>query len=43
MKSNKKMMRVLQGDVGSGKTIVALITVYLNVKNNYQAAIYGPN
>jgi len=42
MKSNKKMMRVLQGDVGSGKTIVALIAVYLNVKNNYQAAVMVP-
>ncbi len=42
MKSNKKMMRVLQGDVGSGKTIVALIAVYLNVTNNYQAAVMVP-
>ena len=38
----KKMMRVLQGDVGSGKTIIALITSYLNCKSNYQTAIMVP-
>ncbi len=42
MSSNKKMMRVLQGDVGSGKTIVALIASYLNSKLNFQTAIMVP-
>ena len=42
MQSNKKMMRVLQGDVGSGKTIVALISSYLNTKSNFQTAIMVP-
>jgi len=40
--STKKMMRVLQGDVGSGKTIVSLIASYLCLKNNYQVAIMAP-
>jgi len=42
MKSNKKMMRVLQGDVGSGKTVLALISSYLNYLSNYQSAIMVP-
>ena len=42
MISEKKMMRVLQGDVGSGKTIIALIASYLNCKSNYQTAIMVP-
>ena len=42
MNSSKKMMRVLQGDVGSGKTIVALIASYLNTKSNFQTAIMVP-
>ena len=36
------MMRVLQGDVGSGKTIIALIASYLNCKSGYQSAIMVP-
>ncbi len=40
--STKKMMRVLQGDVGSGKTIISLITSYLCLKNNYQVALMAP-
>ena len=42
MMSEKKMMRVLQGDVGSGKTIIALIASYLNCKSGYQSAIMVP-
>ena len=42
MTSEKKMMRVLQGDVGSGKTIIALIASYLNCKSGYQSAIMVP-
>ncbi len=42
LSSKKKMMRVLQGDVGSGKTIVALICAYLVFKNKFQSAIMVP-
>ena len=42
MSSNKKMNRLLQGDVGSGKTIVALIAAYANFLSNYQTAIMVP-
>ena len=40
--SEKKMLRVLQGDVGSGKTAVAMITAYLTVKSGYQVAFLCP-
>lgn len=42
MKSKQPMNRLLQGDVGSGKTIVALITMLIAVENGYQAAFMAP-
>ncbi|HKQ62952.1 MAG TPA: ATP-dependent DNA helicase RecG [Candidatus Polarisedimenticolaceae bacterium] len=36
------MQRLLQGDVGSGKTIVALLTLLVAVDNGYQAALMAP-
>ncbi|HEV8236117.1 MAG TPA: ATP-dependent DNA helicase RecG [Gemmatimonadaceae bacterium] len=42
MCSDHRMQRLLQGDVGSGKTIVALFAALLAVENGYQAAIMVP-
>ncbi len=42
LKSNQKMFRLLQGDVGSGKTIVALITSLNVVRSNYQVGFMAP-
>lgn len=42
MKDLKPMNRLLQGDVGSGKTIVALIAMLIAVENGYQAALMAP-
>lgn len=42
MASNRTMNRLVQGDVGSGKTIVAAIAMYIAVKNGYQAALMAP-
>lgn len=40
--SGKQMNRLLQGDVGSGKTIVALLTMLLAVDNGFQACLMAP-
>ena len=42
MESTKNMNRLLQGDVGSGKTVVAMCAAYKAVKSGYQAAIMAP-
>jgi len=42
MESDKSMNRLLQGDVGSGKTAVSIIAAYKAVKSGYQAAIMAP-
>ncbi|MDR3195069.1 MAG: ATP-dependent DNA helicase RecG [Tannerella sp.] len=42
MGSGRQMNRLLQGDVGSGKTLVALMAVLLAADNRYQACIMAP-
>jgi len=42
LKSSKKMMRLLQGDVGCGKTVVAFLTALCVIQNNYQVAFMAP-
>jgi ATP-dependent DNA helicase RecG len=42
MCSERRMQRLLQGDVGSGKTIVALFSALLAMENGFQAAIMAP-
>ena len=42
MESDKPMNRLLQGDVGSGKTVIAMCAAYKAVKCGYQAAIMAP-
>ena len=42
MGSGRQMNRLLQGDVGSGKTLVALMCMLLAIDNNFQAAIMAP-
>ena len=40
--SNHRMFRIIQGDVGSGKTIVSLLTVIDVIKSGYQCALMCP-
>ena len=42
MKSGRQMNRLLQGDVGSGKTMVAVLTALIAIGNGYQACIMAP-
>lgn len=42
MRSGKQMNRLLQGDVGSGKTLVAVLLALIAVDNGYQACIMAP-
>ncbi len=40
--SGKTINRLVQGDVGSGKTVLAIISSYLAIKNGYQSALMAP-
>lgn len=40
--SSKRMNRLIQGDVGSGKTVVAFIALYINYLSHYQGALMAP-
>jgi len=42
MKQPRQMARLLQGDVGSGKTVVAAAAVFVATRNGYQAALMAP-
>lgn len=42
MFSNKPMNRLIQGDVGSGKTIVAVMAAFINIKNGFQSVLMVP-
>jgi len=42
LRSDKPMYRLLQGDVGSGKTIVALIAAIIMIRNGHQVALLAP-
>ena len=42
LKSDKKMNRLIQGDVGSGKTIVSFISLYMNFLAGYQGTLMAP-
>ena len=42
MRSGRQMNRLLQGDVGSGKTLVAMLTMLLAVDNGFQACLMAP-
>ena len=42
VKGNQQMNRLLQGDVGSGKTIVAILSMLMAIDNDFQACIMAP-
>ncbi len=42
MKDDSPMNRLIQGDVGSGKTVVALVAMMMALENGYQAALMAP-
>jgi ATP-dependent DNA helicase RecG len=42
MGSGKQMSRLVQGDVGSGKTLVALLSMLLAIDNGFQACLMAP-
>ncbi|MFN0279828.1 MAG: ATP-dependent DNA helicase RecG [Pyrinomonadaceae bacterium] len=42
LKSDSPMNRLIQGDVGSGKTIVAFLAIFAAMENGYQAALMAP-
>ncbi len=42
LKSSNKMFRLLQGDVGSGKTIVSLLSAFNTINSGYQVAMMAP-
>ena len=42
LKSAKRMFRIIQGDVGSGKTIVSLLSIANVIECKYQCALMGP-
>jgi len=42
MGTGKQMNRLLQGDVGSGKTMVAFLSMLIALDNGYQAALMAP-
>ena len=42
LNEEKRMNRLVQGDVGSGKTIVAIISMYVLYLNNYQSVLMAP-
>lgn len=42
MESENTMNRLVQGDVGSGKTVIAMMAMYKAVKNGYQSAMMAP-
>ncbi|MDC0903349.1 ATP-dependent DNA helicase RecG [Pelagibacteraceae bacterium] len=42
LKSNNRMFRIIQGDVGSGKTIVSLLAIANIIESKYQCALMGP-